>query len=43
MYDDDIFPFFREFNVFSIENLKFLSNLGRSDMGRNHFFFCLQT
>ena len=38
MHDDDIFPFFREFNVFSIENLKFISNLGRSDMRRNHFF-----
>ena len=25
---DDIFPFFREFNVFSIENFKIISNLG---------------
>ena len=39
MYDDDIFPFFREFNVFSIENLKFISNLGSSDMRRKLFFF----
>ena len=38
MYDDDIFPFFREFNVFSIENLKFISNLGSSDMRRKLFF-----
>ena len=25
---DNIFPFFREFNVFSIENFKIISNLG---------------
>ena len=26
--DDSIFPLFREFNVFSIENFKFISNCG---------------
>ena len=28
VYDDNIFLFFREFNVFSIENFKIMSNLG---------------
>ena len=28
VYDDNIFPFFRGFNVFSIENFKIISNLG---------------
>ena len=28
VYDDNIFPFFLEFNVFSIENSKILSNFG---------------
>ena len=28
VYDDTIFPFFREFNVFSIENLKIILNFG---------------
>ena len=28
VYDDNIFPVFREFNVFSIENFKVISNFG---------------
>ena len=28
VYDDTIFPFFCEFNVFSIENLKIILNFG---------------
>ena len=28
VYDDNIFPFFREFNVFSRENFKIISNFG---------------
>ena len=27
VYDDNIFPFFHEFNVFSIENCRIISNL----------------
>ena len=28
VYDDNIFPFFREFNVFSLKNFKIISNFG---------------
>ena len=30
VYDDNIFSFIREFNVFSVENFKIISNLGPS-------------
>ena len=29
VYHDNTFPFFREFNVCSVENLSYISNLGR--------------
>ena len=32
VYDDSIFPFYREFNVFFIEYFKIISNLGQQHL-----------
>ena len=34
VYDDNIFPFFREFNVFSIENFKIISDFGPNTVSK---------